>query len=210
MRREAERTSPSQIFFIIESIIVYKGRLLRFYICFNPFHNGIKRGAGSENRFDAGIVKYRYILFRNNTAADDSDIGSVFFAQKFHDTREKHAVSTGKTAQTNHINIFLNSGRHNLFRCLMTARVNHFKSGIAETTRENAGAAIVAIKPRFGNHHANFSFLHIYLLKYYDKIIYTRLISRDNSAARRMLGMRITNMFRKPTTLPTKLAKESC
>ncbi len=40
-------------------------------------------------------------------------------------------------------------------------------------------------------------------------IIYTILISKDNAAARRRLRRRITNTLRKPTTLPTKLAKES-
>jgi 8-oxo-dGTP pyrophosphatase MutT (NUDIX family) len=39
--------------------------------------------------------------------------------------------------------------------------------------------------------------------------VYTLSISKDNEAARRRLRRRITNTLRKPTTLPTKLAKES-
>jgi hypothetical protein len=35
------------------------------------------------------------------------------------------------------------------------------------------------------------------------------LLSKDNEAARRRLRRRITNTLRKPTTQPTKLAKES-
>jgi hypothetical protein len=34
-------------------------------------------------------------------------------------------------------------------------------------------------------------------------------LSKDNEAARRRLRRRIANTLRKPTTLPTKLAKES-
>jgi len=62
---------------------------MRFYICSNPFHNGIKRCAGSENGLDAGIVKKGEILFRNDSTADDGNILSVFFAQKFHNPRKK-------------------------------------------------------------------------------------------------------------------------
>jgi hypothetical protein len=47
----------------------------------------------------------------------------------------------------------------------MTAGINNFKSGITETAGENAGAAVVAVKAGFGNHHANFSFRHMNLLK---------------------------------------------
>jgi len=39
--------------------------------------------------------------------------------------------------------------------------------------------------------------------------VYTLSISKDNEAARRRLRRRITNTLRKPTTLPTKLAKEA-
>jgi hypothetical protein len=35
------------------------------------------------------------------------------------------------------------------------------------------------------------------------------LLSKDNEAARRRLRRRITDTLRKPTTMPTKLAKES-
>jgi len=38
---------------------------------------------------------------------------------------------------------------------------------------------------------------------------HTTLLSKDNEAARRRLRRRITNTLRKPTTQPTKLAKES-
>jgi hypothetical protein len=40
-------------------------------------------------------------------------------------------------------------------------------------------------------------------------LIYTISISKDNEAARRRLRRRISNTLRKPTTQPTKLAKES-
>jgi hypothetical protein len=40
-------------------------------------------------------------------------------------------------------------------------------------------------------------------------ITHTISISKDNAAARRRLRRRITNTLRKPTTMQTKLAKES-
>ena len=40
-------------------------------------------------------------------------------------------------------------------------------------------------------------------------MFHTISLSKDNAAARRRLRRRITNTLRKPTTLPTKLAKES-
>jgi|GEM_PF-734647 len=43
---------------------------------------------------------------------------------------------------------------------------------------------------------------------YCNNNFYTELPSRDNEAARRKLRRRITNTLRKPTTMPTKLAKE--
>ena len=53
------------------------------------------------------------------------------------------------------VDIFLDSGRRDHFGRLVQARVHDFHPGVAQRTRDDLGAAVMAVEPRFGHQHPN-------------------------------------------------------
>jgi hypothetical protein len=60
-------------------------------------------------------------------------------------------VSTGKTAETNQVNILLHRGADYLLGCLMHTSIDYFKTSIPVAPGDNPGASVMTIQAWFGN-----------------------------------------------------------
>ena len=56
-------------------------------------------------------------------------------------------MSPGQQAETDEVNIFLNSSFDNGFRCLTNSGVDYLISGIFQSAGDVLGAAVVSIQP---------------------------------------------------------------
>jgi len=65
-------------------------------------------------------------------------------------------MSAGKTAQAYQINIFLYRCIDYLLRCLVQAKIDNFKAGIAIRPGDNLCSPIMTIQSRFGDEYSYF------------------------------------------------------
>jgi len=66
-------------------------------------------------------------------------------------------VSTGKTAQTNQVNILLYRGTDDLLGCLVQAEIDNFKASIPIRPGDNFSPPVMPIQARLGNEYSCFS-----------------------------------------------------
>ena len=132
----------------------------RFHVCVDPGDDRFQLRPGHEDRLQACIIHQLEVLFGDDPAADDHDVVGALVLEKLRDGRIKIAVGARQAAQAQQVHVFLYRRRHDLLGCLVTARVNHFVTGIAETAGQNPGAAVVPVETRLCNHNTQFSLSH--------------------------------------------------
>ena len=59
--------------------------------------------------------------------------------------------------EPNDVDVFLNRGGRDHLRCLMEASVDDLHTGVAQRSRNDLRAAVVAIETRFGDQHADWT-----------------------------------------------------
>src|SRR5262249_32018908 len=107
----------------------------------------------------AGLLQSFDVLIRNNAAYQHDDVVHLVLLEQFHDARDDGIVGTRENGKADHVDVFLKRCVDHHFRGLPQAGVDNFHAGIAQSTGDYLGAAIVAVKPGFGDQNADLVFL---------------------------------------------------
>src|SRR5436190_22548446 len=114
---------------------------------------------GLEDFTDAQFLQFRNVLVRNDSPDDDEDVIELFFFHQFQNAGNQRHMGTGEHRKSNDIDVLLKRRAHDLFRCLSEARIDHFKSGIAESACDDLRTTVMAVEAGFCNEYSN-SFSH--------------------------------------------------
>ena len=117
-------------------------------------------GSGEKDFGDAGLFQGGDVSFGDDAADQDGDVGHSFVVEEFHQLGADGVVRTGEDGEANNVDVFLNCGGGDHLRSLAQACVDDFHARVAEGARDYFCAAIMAVKTRLGNQHADFLLHH--------------------------------------------------
>jgi len=109
----------------------------------------------------SGMMPPPRVLLRDDAAPQDQDVADPLFIQDLHHPGEEVAVGPREAAHGDDVHVLLHCGTDNLFRGLAQTGVNHLHPRVPERRADDLDTPIMAVQPRLGGQHADFSpFLH--------------------------------------------------
>src|SRR5580765_2486521 len=113
------------------------------------------RGARGEQLLHAERLEGPDVVGGNDAAAEHRDVVGPLLAQQLEHPGEQIVVGPREHGEPDGVGVLLNGGGDDLLGGLMQARVDHLEARVPERPRDDLGAAIVAVEPRLGHHHAD-------------------------------------------------------
>ena len=101
------------------------------------------------------FLEFWYVLIGNNTADDDKHVVEPLFLHQIHDSRAERHMRSREYGESDYIRVFLQRSIDDLFWRLPEAGIDHLESSIAESARNDFGAAIVAVQTGLSNDDAD-------------------------------------------------------
>ena len=123
-------------------------------------NDGLSGSAGQKNLRYAASLQGWNILLGNNASCQHQHVVEFLLLQKLHHSRQNDIVRARKNGEPDAVNVFLESGIHDLFRRLPQPGIDHFHPRVTQGTSNNLCAAVVAIQSGLGNENPQASVGH--------------------------------------------------
>src|SRR5258707_723148 len=121
----------------------------------DELHDVLGGGAGKEDFGDAGLLEGGDVGFGDDAADEDGDVVHAFVVEEFHELGADGVVGSGEDGEADDVDVFLDGGGGDHLGGLAQAGVDDLHAGVAQGASDYFCAAIVAIKARLSNQHAN-------------------------------------------------------
>ena len=115
---------------------------------------------GVNSSFTPSAFRVRMSSAGNDAAAEHRDVVGALLAQQLEHAGEQIVVGAREHGEPDGVRVLLDRGGDDLLGGLMQARVDHLEARVPERPRDDLRAAIVAVEPRLGHHHADLALGH--------------------------------------------------
>ena len=130
----------------------------------DKLNDAVHRRARLKDRGYAHLFQRVYVLIRDDAAHQHQHVIDLVLLQQFHHARHNCVMSAGKNRQANDVDVFLQGSADNHLRCLTQTGVDYFHPSVSQRAGDHFSPAIVSIKTRLRNQHADFGFLRHVLI----------------------------------------------
>jgi len=109
---------------------------------------------------DPHFPESRYVALQDDAPNQDHDIASACLLKTLQDFGNQNQMVTGEKTHSHDIHVFLNRSIDHFPHGLSDSGKNHLHARIAQCSRDDFCASIMAVEADLSNQNPNFSFTH--------------------------------------------------